>query len=99
MGNYINLRPNNFDEFFGQEQIVKELKVYIYSAIKRGDTLDHLLFFGPSGTGKSTHTNLWKKLLNVSFLNGDLNVITQDESGTPIVEAWPRCAQGRAEVK
>lgn len=54
MGNYINLRPNNFDEFFGQEQIVKELKVYIYSAIKRGDTLDHLLFFGPSGTGKTT---------------------------------------------
>ena len=54
MGNYINLRPSNFDEFFGQEQIVKELKVYIYSAIKRGDTLDHLLFFGPSGTGKTT---------------------------------------------
>ena len=54
MGNYINLRPSNFDEFFGQEQIVKELKVYIYSAMKRNDTLDHLLFFGPSGTGKTT---------------------------------------------
>ena len=54
MGNSVNLRPSTFDEFFGQEQIVKELKVYIYSAIKREDVLDHMLFFGPSGTGKTT---------------------------------------------
>lgn len=49
------------------------------------------LFTGPSGTGKSTHTNLWKKLFNVPILNGDLNILMMDESGQPMVSGLPWC--------
>lgn len=48
------------------------------------------LFSGPSGTGKSTHTNLWHDLYAVPLLNGDLNVIGI-ENGTPMVYGLPWC--------
>lgn len=48
------------------------------------------LFSGPSGTGKSTHTNLWHDLLQVPLLNGDLNVLAL-ESGQPMIHGLPWC--------
>lgn len=48
------------------------------------------LFSGPSGTGKSTHTNLWHELYAVPLLNGDLNVIGI-ENGIPMVYGLPWC--------
>lgn len=48
------LRPDSFKEFIGQNQIVQELKVYIFSAKETKKTLDHTLFIGPSGTGKTS---------------------------------------------
>ena len=48
------VRPKNFDSFFGQKQIVNELKVYIYSANKRNEPLSHVLLYGPSGMGKTS---------------------------------------------
>lgn len=48
------IRPQSFDTFFGQNQIVNELKVYIYSALKRNDSLSHILLYGPSGMGKTS---------------------------------------------
>lgn len=48
------LRPINFDEFFGQEKIVNNLKVFISAAKKRKETLDHVLLTGPPGLGKTT---------------------------------------------
>lgn len=53
------------------------------------------LFSGPSGTGKSTHTNLWKKLFEISMINGDLNLI-KIENGIPIVCGLPWC--GTSEI-
>lgn len=49
-----NLRPSNFDDYIGQEKIKSNLKVFIGAARKRGESLDHVLFYGPPGLGKTT---------------------------------------------
>lgn len=50
----ITLRPSRFDEFVGQQKIKANLQVFVEAAIKRGDPLDHVLFCGPPGLGKTT---------------------------------------------
>ena len=50
----INLRPRGFDEYVGQEQVKANLRVAIAAARGRGDVLDHLLFHGPPGLGKTS---------------------------------------------
>lgn len=49
-----NLRPQTLDEYIGQEKAKKNLKVYIEAAKQRREALDHVLFFGPPGLGKTT---------------------------------------------
>lgn len=49
-----NLRPQTLEEYIGQEKAKKNLKVYIEAAKQRGEPLDHVLFFGPPGLGKTT---------------------------------------------
>jgi Holliday junction DNA helicase RuvB len=49
-----NLRPHSFDEFPGQEAVKQKLKVFVKAAKSRGEPLDHLLFSGPPGLGKTT---------------------------------------------
>ena len=48
------LRPRSFEEFVGQGKIVKNMKVFIQAANERGEALDHVLFHGPPGLGKTT---------------------------------------------
>ncbi len=50
----ITLRPSAWNEYIGQEQIKKNLGVFIEASKKRGEALDHVLFFGPPGLGKTT---------------------------------------------
>ena len=50
----VTLRPNSFDEYIGQKKVKENLKVYISSALKRGEPLDHVLLYGPPGLGKTT---------------------------------------------
>lgn len=49
-----NLRPHHFGDFVGQDRIRDNLKVFIEAAARRQDALDHVLFFGPPGLGKTT---------------------------------------------
>ena len=49
-----NLRPQTLDEYIGQEKTKNTLKVYIEAARQRHDSLDHVLFYGPPGLGKTT---------------------------------------------
>lgn len=73
---------------------------YLYTATKHGCYALHSasilyekkawLFSGPSGMGKSTHTNLWQQLFDTPILNGDLNLISLSE-GNPILYGIPWC--------
>ncbi len=49
-----SLRPQRLEEYIGQEKAKKTLKVYIEAARQRGEALDHVLFYGPPGLGKTT---------------------------------------------
>lgn len=49
-----SLRPQTLSEYIGQEKAKENLKVYIEAAKKRGESLDHVLFYGPPGLGKTT---------------------------------------------
>lgn len=50
----ISLRPSRFEDFVGQEKIKSNLRVFVEAARRRGDPVDHILFCGPPGLGKTT---------------------------------------------
>jgi len=50
----VALRPKNLEDYVGQDKIKNNLKVFIHSALKRNDSLDHILLYGPPGLGKTT---------------------------------------------
>ncbi len=53
-----SLRPQTLSEYIGQEKTKKNLSIYIEAAKKRNEPLDHVLFFGPPGLGKTTLANI-----------------------------------------
>ncbi|MEH6361351.1 MAG: AAA family ATPase, partial [Amylibacter sp.] len=61
------MRPQTLDEFVGQAQARANLKVFIESARRRGQAMDHTLFYGPPGLGKTTLAQIMSKELGVSF--------------------------------
>ncbi len=61
------LRPQSLDEFVGQAAARANLKVFIEAAKSRGDALDHVLFVGPPGLGKTTLAQIMAKELGVNF--------------------------------
>lgn len=63
----LQLRPSKFDEFTGQKKLVDNLKIFIAAALKRGDTLDHTLFTGPPGLGKTTLSLIISKEMSTNI--------------------------------
>ena len=61
------LRPQSLDEFTGQAEARANLRVFIESARKRGQAMDHTLFYGPPGLGKTTLAQIISKELGVNF--------------------------------
>ena len=63
----VTLRPSSWDEYIGQEKIKKNLKVFIEASKKRDEALDHVLFFGPPGLGKTTIANIIATEMNTNI--------------------------------
>ena len=62
-----SLRPRTFDEYVGQNAVVEKLKVYVQAAKSRGESLDHCLFSGPPGLGKTSLAYLMATELGVGI--------------------------------
>ncbi len=62
-----NLRPQRLDDYIGQVQAKENLRIFIEAAKLRGDALDHILFFGPPGLGKTTLANIVAAEMGVSI--------------------------------
>ncbi|MFH1487961.1 MAG: Holliday junction branch migration DNA helicase RuvB, partial [Pseudomonadota bacterium] len=72
----ISLRPTCFDEYMGQEEIKRNLRIYIEAARARSDALDHVLFHGSPGLGKTSLAHI---------IAGELGVNIKSTSG-PVIE-------------
>ena len=66
-GGEVKLRPATLDDFIGQRQVCDNLTVFIQAARGRGDALDHVLFYGPPGLGKTTLAQITARELGVGF--------------------------------
>jgi Holliday junction DNA helicase RuvB len=63
----LNLRPGSLDEFIGQDKIRANLKIFIQAARQRKEPLDHILFCGPPGLGKTTLAHIISSELKVNI--------------------------------
>src|SRR5690349_19060285 len=71
-----NIRPSQLGEFAGQSQIIENIKIFIKAAKMRGEALDHILFHGPPGLGKTTLSRI---------IANELGVNIKETSG-PVIE-------------
>ncbi len=63
------LRPKSFDEYVGQEKIIQSLSIATQASKKRDESLDHVLFYGPPGLGKTTLSYIISNQIESNFIH------------------------------
>ena len=63
----VSLRPQYLDDYIGQKGVKENLKIFIEAARRRGEPLDHVLFYGPPGLGKTTLAGIIANELGVNI--------------------------------
>jgi len=63
----VGIRPVVLDDFIGQEKVRQNLRVFVEAARSRSEALDHVLFYGPPGLGKTTLAQIVARELGVNF--------------------------------
>lgn len=80
-----NIRPLTFDDFTGQAPIVKHMQVYIDGAKRRDEPLDHTIFYGPPGLGKTTLSNIIANELGSGFKATSAPIISRAQDVAAIL--------------
>ena len=84
-----SLRPKSLDDYVGQEKAKENLRIYINAAKGRGDSLDHVLLYGPPGLGKTTLSTI---------IAGEMNVNIRVTSGPAIEKQGASIPTPRSDI-
>ena len=74
------LRPHSLDEYIGQEKAKENLEILIRAAKLRGDTIDHVLLYGPPGLGKTTLSAIIAAEMGVNLRRKTVRKLTSEQT-------------------